>query len=123
MIRFTPRNPKSVWSQRNIDLVKRLTAEGRMRQEGLAAFAHKDVHTDSGYRTADLSAELAIEMAARFKAAPRAWAFYQAQPAGYRRKTARWVMSAKREETQQRRFSTLLEDSGNERRIKQFRKS
>ena len=36
MIRFTPRKSGSVWSQRNIDLVERLTAEGRMKAEGLA---------------------------------------------------------------------------------------
>ena len=51
LIRFTPRRPKSVWSQRNIDLVQRLTAEGRMKVEGLAAFAFKDVHPKSGYTT------------------------------------------------------------------------
>ena len=35
VIRFTPRKPRSVWSQRNIDLVERLKAEGRMKPEGL----------------------------------------------------------------------------------------
>jgi len=121
VIRFTPRKPKSVWSQRNIDLVERLTAEGRMKPEGLAAFAHKDVHPDSGYRVAD-PAELTAEMIERFKAVPDAWAFYQEQPAGYRRQTASWVTSAKREETRQRRLSTLIDDSGNRLRIKQLRK-
>src|SRR5687768_11718330 len=33
--RFTPRKPKSVWSQINRDNVARLTAAGRMRPEGL----------------------------------------------------------------------------------------
>ena len=28
MIRFTPRKPRSVWSQRNIDLVERLSVDG-----------------------------------------------------------------------------------------------
>ena len=122
MIRFTPRQPKSVWSQRNIDLVERLTAEGRMKPEGLAAFNYKDVHPDSGYRVADLTGELTAEMIERFKAAPSAWAFYQDQPKGYRRNTARWVMGAKREETRQRRLATLIDDSRNRLRIKQLRK-
>lgn len=121
VIRFTPRKPKSVWSQRNIDLVERLTAEGRMKPEGLAAFAHKDVHPDSGYRVADLTEELTAEMIERFKATPGAWEFYQEQPPGYRRQAARWVMDAKREETRQRRLSTLIDDSGNRLRIKQLR--
>lgn len=121
-IRFTPRRPKSVWSQRNIDLVKRLTAEGRMRPEGLAAFAHKDVHPHSGYRASDRSHDLTDEMLRRFEAAAEAWDFYQSQPAGYRRTSARWVMSAKREETRQRRLTTLIEDSAQGLRIKQLRR-
>ena len=120
-IRFTPRKPKSVWSQRNIDLVQRLTAEGRMKPAGLAAFAFKDAHPDSGYRAGD-TAELSVEMIDRFKATPGAWEFYQEQPPGYRRQSAGWVMSAKREETRQRRLSTLIEDSGNQLRIKQLRR-
>ena len=121
VIRFSPRKQKSVWSQRNIDIVERLTAEGRMKPEGLAAFAHKDVHPDSGYRVADMTAELTAAMIERFKSAPGAWEFYDEQPPGYRRQTARWVMSAKREETRQRRLSTLIDDSQNGLRIKQLR--
>ncbi len=123
VIRFTPRNPRSVWSQRNIDLVEQLTAEGRMKPEGLACFAHKDVHPDSGYRAADLAADLTSEMIERFRSAPDAWKFYETQPPGYRRQAANWVMGAKREETRQRRLSTLIHDSGNGLRIKQLRKA
>lgn len=122
VIRFTPRKPKSVWSQRNIELVERLTAEGRMKPAGLAAFAHKDAHPDSGYRVAEFAAELAPEMVERFKATLGAWEFYQEQPPGYRRQAARWVVSAKREETRQRRLATLIEDSGNGLRIKPLRR-
>jgi uncharacterized protein YdeI (YjbR/CyaY-like superfamily) len=122
MIRFTPRKPRSVWSQRNIDLVERLTAEGRMRAEGLAAFAFKDVHPDSGYTTAKLDAALPDPMLRRFKETPGAWEFYQDQPPGYRKQTARWVTSAKREDTRHRRLATLIADSENQLRIKQLRK-
>jgi uncharacterized protein YdeI (YjbR/CyaY-like superfamily) len=58
MIRFTPRKPRSVWSQRNIDRVEQLTAKGLMKAEGLAAFAFKDVHPDSGYAIARLDGAL-----------------------------------------------------------------
>lgn len=122
VIRFTPRKPKSVWSQRNIDLVKRLTGDGRMKPAGLAVFVHKDVHPDSGYRVADLSEELTGVMIERFKASPGAWEFYQEQPQGYRRQAATWVMSAKREKTRQRRLSTLIDDSAKQLRINQLRK-
>jgi uncharacterized protein YdeI (YjbR/CyaY-like superfamily) len=123
VIRFAPRKPKSVWSQRNIDLVERLTAEGRMKPAGLEAFAHKDVHPDSGYRVADLIAELTAEMIERFKATPGAWEFYREQSPGYQRQAATWVMGAKREKTRQRRLSTLIDDSRNRLQIKQLRKA
>ncbi len=122
IIRFTPRKPKSVWSQRNIDLVKRLSAEGRMKAEGLVAFAFKGVHPDSGYATAKLDEALTGRMVARFKEAADAWKFYQEQPPGYRRQAARWVTSAKREETRERRLATLIDDSANQLRIKQLRR-
>ena len=35
-LRFTPRRPKSNWSEINRDRAKKLVAEGRMRPEGLA---------------------------------------------------------------------------------------
>lgn len=122
MIRFTPRKSRSVWSQRSIDLVERLTAEGRMKAEGLAAFAFKDVHPDSGYATAKFDGALTDQMVTQFKKTASAWEFYQEQPPGYRKQTARWVMSAKREETRERRLATLIEDSGDRLRIKQLRK-
>ncbi|MCO4764344.1 MAG: YdeI/OmpD-associated family protein [Myxococcales bacterium] len=122
MIRFTRRKPRSVWSQRNIDLVERLTKEGRMKAEGLAAFAHKDVHPDSGYATAKYDDTLPDPMVARFKEVAGAWPFYQAQPPGYRRQAARWVTSAKRAETRERRLTTLIDDSNNGLRIKQLRR-
>ncbi len=122
MIRFTPRKSRSIWSQRNIDLVERLTAEGRMKAEGLAAFAFKDLHPDSGYATAKSDGTLTDQMVTRFKETPGAWEFYQEQPPGYHRQTVRWVTSAKREETRERRLATLIDDSRNRLRIKQFRK-
>ncbi|MCF6742977.1 hypothetical protein E9529_01565 [Blastococcus sp. KM273128] len=39
LLRLTPRRPRSVWSQKNVATVERLTAEGRMRPAGLAAVA------------------------------------------------------------------------------------
>jgi len=123
VIRFTPRKPKSVWSQRNIELVEELTEKGLMRPEGLAAFAFKDTHPDSGYAVSKFEGALPEPMVALFKREEAAWEFYQDQPPGYRKQSANWVTSAKREETRNRRLATLIEDSGNRLRIKQLRKS
>ncbi len=72
-IRVTPRRPRSVWSQKNVDTVGRLVAEGRMRPAGLAQVeaARADGRWDRAYAgpaTAtvpdDLAAALAVEPAA-----------------------------------------------------------
>ena len=52
----------------------------------------------------------------RFSAA--AWEFFESQPPWYRRAAAHWVLSAKREETRERRLTTLIEDSAAGRTIK-----
>ena len=74
VIRFTPRKPKSVWSGRNIERVEALKARGRMRKAGLDAYAHKDLHADSGYAVGDRPEALPKEMIAEFKKYPEAWA-------------------------------------------------
>jgi uncharacterized protein YdeI (YjbR/CyaY-like superfamily) len=121
VIRFTPRKPRSVWSGRNIDRVAVLRAADRMQPSGMAAYANHDAHPNSGYRTAESSAEFAPQMLADFKANAAAWAFYQSQAPGYRRHTTRWVMSAKREDTRARRMATLIADAANGLKIKQLR--
>lgn len=72
--RFTPRRPRSLWSRRNVDLVGRLTAEGRMRPAGLAevARARADGRWEAAYAgpatievPPDLAAALAADPAAR----------------------------------------------------------
>ncbi len=122
MIRFTPRKRRSVWSKRNIDQVEQLIAAGRMKPAGLAAYAHKDVHPNSGYSAQTSDPEFTEAMLARFKVNAAAWAFHEAQPPSYRRQTRGWIMSAKREQTRERRFNALIEDSANGLRLKQFRR-
>jgi len=39
------------------------------------------------------------------------WDFFQSQPPWYRRTATFWVISAKKEETRQRRLATLMADS------------
>jgi uncharacterized protein YdeI (YjbR/CyaY-like superfamily) len=73
-VRFTPRRPRSVWSQRNVETVGRLLGEGRMRPAGLAAVeaAQADGRWDRAYAGPatitvpdDLVAALAAEPAAQ----------------------------------------------------------
>ncbi len=118
VIRFTPRKARSAWSAVNVRHVARLTRAGRMRPPGLAAFAARDparTERDSSERE---QATLPPEYERLFRAHAKAWTFFQAKPASYRRPAIWWVMSAKREETRLRRLQTLIADSAAGRDIK-----
>ena len=90
---------------------------GRMAPPGLAAFAARDEVKSRQYSYEQRSQGLDPTYEAQLQANPTAWAFWQAQPPGYRRNASWWVMSAKREETRQRRLATLIEDSAAGKRI------
>jgi len=47
----------------------------------------------------------------RLKADEDAWAHWQSRTPNSRRQTTRWVVSAKRPETRERRFTALLTDA------------
>ena len=120
-IRFTPRRPGSIWSAVNIGRVAALTAEGRMRPPGRTAFEarREDRSGIYSYEQRD-EAVFPAEIEKRFRARKKAWAWFESQPRGYRQNTIRWVMTAKREETRERRLRTLIEDSAAGRRIAQL---
>src|SRR5688572_19133344 len=74
--RFTPRKPKSVWSQINRDNVARLTAAGRMRPEGRRQVdaAKADGRWDAAYAPIRSANEATIpeDLRAAIEASPQA---------------------------------------------------
>ncbi len=120
-VRFTPRRPRSVWSAINIRLVAELEAAGKMTPAGRAAFEarpHKSGPKSRGYRAQKRDGTLDAVTIRAFKKNRRAWAFFEAQPPGYRRTMAWWVMQAKKPETRERRLGALVAASGQGRRLK-----
>ncbi len=115
--RFTPRQKRSTWSNVNIKRVGELTAQGRMHPAGLAAYEARSAERSGVYTYEQPAHELEAVYTAQVQANPAAWAFFQAQSAWYRRTAIRWVMSAKQEETRQRRLATLIADSAAERTV------
>lgn len=113
--RWTPRKPTSVWSAINIAHVERLTAEGLMRPAGLAAFELRTPEK-SGY-SSQFGGSLSDEHRARLLADPAAAAFWDLAIASYRRIAENWVVSAKREETRERRLGQLIDDCASGRLI------
>ena len=110
-IRLTPRRAGSTWSAVNVERVRALTAEGRMRPAGLAAFERREPAKVAIYAYENRHRGLDPELEAVVRADPAAWAFFSAQPPSYRYTAAFWVMSAKRAPTQARRLAQLIEDS------------
>jgi uncharacterized protein YdeI (YjbR/CyaY-like superfamily) len=106
-VRFTPRKPRSIWSRVNIAHVKRLTETGRMQQAGLKAFAAR-TEERTGVHSFERQTALTTAHARIFRANPAGWAYYQSQAPWYRRTTAHWIMSAKRDETRAKRLAILI---------------
>ena len=117
VIRFTPRKPKSNWSNVNIKRVGELTKLGRMKPAGLAVFEQRHASQQEGYSYERKEAQLDDAMVKRFRAHRKAWEFWEAQPPYYRRTLAWWVISAKRDETKAKRLEQLIAASGEGRRI------
>jgi uncharacterized protein YdeI (YjbR/CyaY-like superfamily) len=115
--RFTPRNPRSTWSRRNVEHVERLTKAGRMAPAGLEAFRVRDKRRTGVYSFEQERPELTPAHLRTFRANAAAWAFYQQQAPGYRRVTAHWVMSAKKDDTRARRLALLIDCSARGKKI------
>jgi uncharacterized protein YdeI (YjbR/CyaY-like superfamily) len=89
---------------------------GRMATSGVKAFEQRG--TESGkYSFESRQRKLPPAYEKQFKANPAAWEFFQAQAPWYQRTSSFWVVSAKQEETRQRRLATLIGDSEKGRRL------
>lgn len=117
MQRWTPRKPKSNWSNVNVKRVGELTAAGRMMPAGLAAFARRVPERTGVYTFEKQTPEFSPALLRSFKANKAAWAFWSAQPPGYRRTFTGYVMSAKQEATRERRLAIVIERSARGERL------
>ena len=108
-IRFTPRRPTSIWSAVNIKRVAELTEQGHMQPAGRAAFERRTEAKSRIYAYENSSATvLSAEYQKKLLDNKRAWAFFQAQAAWYRRTAIHRIMSAKKEETRLKRLDALM---------------
>lgn len=119
-IRFTRRRKNSIWSNVNIRHIERLTTEGRMAAPGIAAYSLRTPERSGVYSFERETAELEPAMKQRFMKNRAAWKFFEAQPPYYRRVTSWWIISAKRDDTRERRLAQLIELSAQEKRLPQL---
>jgi uncharacterized protein YdeI (YjbR/CyaY-like superfamily) len=120
--RFTPRRAGSVWSAINLRRVEALVAAGRMTPAGLAAYEARRTDRTNRYSFEQEGAGLAPAHERLLKKSRKAWAFWIAQPPGYRKTASWWVESAKQEETRRRRLDRLIADCEDGQRIAPLRR-
>ena len=116
-IRFSPRRPGSNWSSVNIGRAQELIRQARMTPAGLKAFEDRDPAKSGQYSFENQPRQLPPRYLKHLKANEEAWAFFQDQPPWYRRTTAWWIMSAKKEETRLRRLDRLIQESAHGRPV------
>jgi uncharacterized protein YdeI (YjbR/CyaY-like superfamily) len=107
--RYTPRRPRSAWSQRNTKIVERLTEEGRMHPAGLAEVerAKADGRWDAAY-AGQATMEVPPDLEQALKAEPDALAAFEALNRGERFAILYRLQTAKRPETRRRRIETFV---------------
>lgn len=122
-IRFTPRKKGSIWSAVNVKHVEELIAAGLMQPAGLRAFEARTSARSGVYAFEQATVELPPPFVARFKKRKSAWAWFEKAAPSYRRPAMWWVISAKREETRERRLQQLIECSAERMRLPHLRPS
>jgi uncharacterized protein YdeI (YjbR/CyaY-like superfamily) len=110
-IRFTPRKPRSIWSQVNLKRAAELEREGKMHVSGLAAFHGHDKTRTNQYSFENKDKKLDAALEKRFRANKKAWAWFTKQAPSYQHTASFWVLSAKQAATRARRLETLIHDS------------
>jgi uncharacterized protein YdeI (YjbR/CyaY-like superfamily) len=116
-IRFTPRRKGSKWSKVNIDRAEELIKSGKMKPSGLREFENRKKYDTKKYSYEEKIEKLSSEYEKKFKSNRAAWEYFQDQAPYYKRIISFWIMSAKKEETRQRRLKLVMEDSAKKRKI------
>ena len=117
--RFTPRRPKSNWSDINIKKIQTFIELGLVTEEGKNLFYNRDLRKQKSASFEQEKVEFPAKYLKKFKANKVAWKYFDAQTNTYKKQTAWYVISAKQEVTQLRRLEILITDSENGVRLKQ----
>lgn len=107
--RFTPRRSRSPWSQRNVGIVARLEAEGRMHPAGVAEVerAKGDGRWDAAY-PGQAGALVPHDLTVALAAQPRAQAMFDILTSTNRYALLHRIQDAKRPETRTRRIEQFV---------------
>ena len=108
-IRFTPRRPRSAWSQRNVENVARLEAQGRMQPAGRAVVeaAKADGRWAAAYAPPS-RAEVPADLLTAIAADPAAQAMFDVLTKANRFALIYRINAAKRPETRERKIREFV---------------
>ena len=109
-VRFTPRRPRSAWSQRNVEMAERLIAEGRMQPAGLAEVerAKADRRWERAY-AGSASLEVPDDLRDAVAASPSAQQMWDVLTRTNKFALVYRVQEAKRPQTRARRIQQYVE--------------
>jgi uncharacterized protein YdeI (YjbR/CyaY-like superfamily) len=98
--RFTPRRPKSHWTELNKERARRLIAAGKMTEAGLRSLPDLN----------DLAVRVADDVRARLEAEPGAWHAFLAFPALYQRVRLSYVEEVRKRDPREweKRLANLV---------------
>ncbi|MFD9407508.1 YdeI family protein [Streptomyces sp. NPDC059989] len=108
--KYVPRRPRSLWSQVNVDKVAMLTAEGRMREPGLAEVrrAQEDGRWAAAYES-QKTATVPPDLAAALEANPEAGKAFEALDRTGRYQVVLPLLQALTPETRRARLDKALQ--------------
>ncbi|MFV0427824.1 MAG: YdeI/OmpD-associated family protein [Arachnia sp.] len=107
--RFTPRRPRSLWSKRNVQIIQRLSASGRIRPRGHSEIdaAQRDGRWDRAY-PGQAEAEIPSDLAAALQAAPGTAKRLEGLSAAQRYAALYPILTAADPASRERRIASLL---------------
>jgi uncharacterized protein YdeI (YjbR/CyaY-like superfamily) len=108
--RFTPRNARSPWSQRNVGIAERLLASGRMHRSGEDEVqkAKEDGRWTTAY-AGQAKVEVPDDLASALTANPQARAMFETLTSANRYAILYRIGNAKKVETRRRRIEQFVE--------------
>ena len=109
LVRYTPRGPRSIWSQRNVANYERLEAEGRIQPAGRAVVdaAKADGRWAAAYAPSS-EAEVPADLLAAIAAVPEAQAMFDVLTKTNRYAFIHRLASVRRPETRARKIEEFV---------------
>ena len=112
-LRFSPRQPESVWSLKNTQRVEKLIAGGQMTAAGLEKVRQGKAsgQWDAARRRAKTD-KIPSDLDHALRRVPGSLEAFRGLPPSRRQQLVYWLESAKRQETRERRIKAILLEIG-----------